>query len=173
VDEAPPDAVTTKKPTFEEQMIALYGADKPRPATPEEYELAHAYRAKARKEFDDKIDAMMRKQDEEQGWQRFLAQKPRKVTVYKPLNAVTLDSIGGEELERRIAAEQGKKQEQKVEQQQASRPFPAQQTMQRQMQSVAIGVLGGGASPACGTTRYDYQSDRMQVWDGYRWVPQY
>jgi uncharacterized membrane protein YqiK len=165
--------MTTKKPTFEEQMIALYGADKPRPATPEEYELAHAYRAKARKEFDDKIDAMLRKQDEEQGWQRFLAQKPRKVTVYKPLNAVTLDSIGGEELERRLAAEKGKKQEEKVKQQQRTADLQRQQQNSYAQAAQTQERVAITSSPACGTTRYDYQSDRMQVWDGYRWVPQY
>ena len=100
-----------QEPSFEEKMIEIYGEGNPRPATPEEYEMAHVYRAKVVKELDEKVDAARRQEDEEQSWKRFFGQKSRKKTAWNPLNPVTLDSIGGEVLMKQIEGEEKKKEE--------------------------------------------------------------
>lgn len=162
-----PQEVVQVAPTFDEQMVLIYGTDRPRPKDIKEYEYCHVYVHSGQMDKEDAERQQEIKEAEEEMWfSRWLSHERRNPRIERQLpNLVTCDSIGGEEIERRMEQEKKKRMVTApltVEQQQQN-VYAQQLSQQREYQSQQRGV-------PVGTRTYSQSLGRNVVWNGESWV---
>jgi len=166
-------------PTFDEQMILIYGTQQERPKTLKEYEYCHIYVHSGQLEKEEaEAQQSVREAEHAMWFDRWLTHERRYPRVERKLpNLVTCDSIGGEEIERRLTEEQKQKilttaltAEEQEKQVYANALASQQASMYQQRNKEREQLISNNGSIPVGTTVYSAAVDGYIMWNGRDWV---